>query len=87
MACEVFKILNNIAPTFIQNIIMLKCSQYCLRKDKTAVVAKANTSKNMDLNHSPMMGPGCCIAQNPKLRGVLHTDPKLGWPVMQLLYM
>ena len=45
MACEVFKIVNNIAPTFIQNLIMLKCSQYSMRKDNTAVVPKANTSK------------------------------------------
>ena len=46
MACEVFKIVNNIAPTFIvQNLIMLKCFQYFLRNNKTAVVPKANTSK------------------------------------------
>ena len=45
MACEVFKIVNNIAPSFIQNHIMLKCSQYSMRKDNTAVVPKANTSK------------------------------------------
>ena len=45
MACEVFKIVNNIAPTFIQNLIMLKFSQYSMRKDNTAVVPKANTSK------------------------------------------
>ena len=56
MACEVFKIVNNIAPTFIQNLIMLKCSQYSMRKDNTAVVPKANTSKH--LNHLFMMGPG-----------------------------
>ena len=45
MACEVFKIVNNIAPSFIQNLIIIKCSQYSLRKDNTAVVTKANTSK------------------------------------------
>ena len=45
MACEVFKIENNIAPRFIQNLIMLKCSQYSMRKDNTAGVPKANTSK------------------------------------------
>ena len=45
MASEVFKIVNSIAPTFIQNFIMLKCSQYSLRKDKTAVIPTANTSK------------------------------------------
>ena len=36
MACEVFKIVNNIAPSFIQNLIMLKCSQYSMRKDNTS---------------------------------------------------
>ena len=45
MACEVFKIVNNIAPRFIQNLIILRCSQYSMRKDNTAVVPKANTSK------------------------------------------
>ena len=45
MACEVFKIVNNISPSFIQNLIIIKCSQYSLRKDNTAVVPKANTAK------------------------------------------
>ena len=45
MACEVVKIVNDIAPGFIQNLIMLKFSQYSMRKDNTAVVPKANTSK------------------------------------------
>ena len=45
MACEVFKIVNNIAPSCIQNLFVLKCSQYSMRKDKTAIVPKANTSK------------------------------------------
>ena len=44
MACEVLKIVNNVAPTFIQNLIALKCSQYSLQKDKPAVVPNANTS-------------------------------------------
>ncbi len=38
MAREVFKIVHNIAPTFIENLIALKRSQYCLRNEKTAVV-------------------------------------------------
>ena len=38
MAREVFKIVNNIAPTFIETLIALKRSQYCLRNEKTAVV-------------------------------------------------
>ena len=45
MACDVFKSVNNIAPIVIQNLIMLKCSQYSMRKDNTAVDPKANTSK------------------------------------------
>ena len=45
MACEVFKIVNNIAPIVIPNLIILRCSQYSMRKDNTAVVPKANTSK------------------------------------------
>ena len=40
MSCEVFKIVNNIAPSVIQNLTMLKCSQYSMRKDNTAVVPK-----------------------------------------------
>ena len=57
MACEVFKIVNNIAPSFIQNLIMLKCSQYSMRKDNTELSLK-QTRLNMDLNHLSMMGPG-----------------------------
>ena len=45
MACEVFKIVNNIVPSFIQNLIVLKCPQYSMGTDNTAVVLKANTSK------------------------------------------
>ena len=41
MAREVFKIVNNIAPTLIENLIALKRSQYCLRNEKTAVVPVA----------------------------------------------
>ena len=45
MAREVFKIVNNIAPTFIENIIALKRSQYSLRNDKSAVIPRANITK------------------------------------------
>ena len=45
MALEVFKIVNNIAPTFIENIIALKRSQYSLRNDTSAVIPRANTTK------------------------------------------
>ena len=44
MAYEVLKIVNNIAQSFIQNV-SIKCSQYSMRKNNTAVVPKANTSK------------------------------------------
>ena len=57
MACEVFKIVNNIAPSFIQNLITLKCSQYSMRKENTAVSLR-QTHLNMDLNHLSMMRPG-----------------------------
>ena len=46
MAREVFKIIiivNNIAPTFIENLIGLKRSTYSLRNDKSAVIPRANT--------------------------------------------
>ena len=46
MAREVFKIVNNIAPTFIENLIALKRSQYYPRNEKTVVVSRrANTTK------------------------------------------
>ena len=35
MACKVFKIVNNIAPSFIQNLIILRCSQYSMRNDNS----------------------------------------------------
>ena len=50
MAREVFKIVNNIAPTFIENLIALKRSKYSLRNDKSGgVIPRANTTK-YDLN-------------------------------------
>ena len=45
MAREVFTIVNNIAPTFIENIIAVKHSQYSLRNDKSAVIPRTNTTK------------------------------------------
>ena len=45
MACEVFRVVENITPTLIQKLLLLKCSHYTLKKGKTAVVPKANTSK------------------------------------------
>ena len=45
MAREVFKIVNNIAPTFIENLIALKQSKYSIRNDKPAVLPRANTTE------------------------------------------
>ena len=38
MACEVFKIVNNISPSFIKNLIELKTSKYSMRRTKPVVV-------------------------------------------------
>ena len=54
MAREVFKIVNNIAPSFIENIIALKRSPYSLRNDKSAVIPRANTTKyGLNLEREP----------------------------------
>ena len=45
MAREVFKIVNNLAPTFIMDLIVLKRSQYDLRNEKTATIPNANSTK------------------------------------------
>ena len=45
MACEVFKIVNNMPPSFITNLIEIKTSKYSMRRTKPAVVPKSKTSK------------------------------------------
>ena len=45
MACEVFKIVNNMSPSFITNLIEIKTSKYSMRRTKPAVVPKSKTSK------------------------------------------
>ena len=50
MAREVFKIVNNIAPTFIENLITLKRSQHSLRNDKSAVIPRPNNTTKYGLN-------------------------------------
>ena len=45
MACEVFKIVNNMSPSFIKNLIELKTSKYSMRRTKPVVVPKSRTSK------------------------------------------
>ena len=54
MVCEVF---NNVAPTFIPNLIALNCFQYSLRKDKPVVIPNANTSKLYGLKSFAHGGP------------------------------
>ena len=56
MAREVFEIVNNIAPTLIENLFALKRSQYSLRNDKSAVIPRVNTTK-YGLNHLLMKEP------------------------------
>ena len=87
MACEVFKIVTQIAPTIIQNLIIFKCSQYSLRKDQTPAVPKANTSKSGLKIPSWIMDPGSGTVyqmnyekcKKCQLRRIPQTDPKLGW--------
>ena len=45
MACEVFKIANEISPLCIQDLIALKHTQYSMRQDYSAVVPPARTTK------------------------------------------
>ena len=45
MACKVFKIVNNMSPSFIKNLIELKTSKYSMRRTKPVVVPKSRTSK------------------------------------------
>ena len=44
IACEVFKIVNKLAPSFIHNLVELKYSKYSLRRDKAATIPSAQTS-------------------------------------------
>ena len=88
MACEVFKILNNIALTFIQNLIKPNVASIPCERI-TLLSSLRQTRPNMDLNHSCMMGPGPGTAcqTNCEKTVVSQTDPELGWSLMQLLYM
>ena len=44
IACEVFKIVNKLAPSFIHNLVALKYTKYSLRRDKAATIPSAQTS-------------------------------------------
>ena len=70
MACDVFKIVNNIAPRFIQNLIMLKCIPY---ERVTMQLSLGYTRLNMDLNNLSMMGPGSGTACQLKCEKQLTT--------------
>ena len=62
MACEVLKIVNNVPPTFIKNLIAFKCSQYSVQKDKPVVVPNTNTSiygLKSFVNGGPRSGTVC----------------------------
>ena len=45
MACEVYKIVNNLSPKYIQDLVTVKNSPYNFRREKTAEVPRANTTR------------------------------------------
>ena len=45
MACEVFKIVNDLSPFFISNLVAMKHSQYSMRRINSAFIPKALTTK------------------------------------------
>ena len=63
-----------------------------MRKENTAVVPKANTSK-YGLKSFVHDGPRIWNSLPHEMRKTVNygefwqTDPELGWPIMQLLYM
>ena len=50
MACEVFKIVNDLSPTFISDLIAIKHSQYSMRRINSAFYPQNTHDQNMDLN-------------------------------------
>ena len=56
MACEVFKVVENITPPLIQRLLLLKCSQYTLQRDKTSIISKCGPKSFM---HDPESGTFC----------------------------
>ena len=45
MACEVYKIVNDLSPSFISDLIEIKHSQYSMRRINSAFIPKAHTNK------------------------------------------
>ena len=45
MACEVYKIVNDLTPSFISDLIAIKHSQYSMRRINSAFIPKARTTK------------------------------------------
>ena len=45
MACEVFKTVNDLSPSFISDIIEIKHFQYSMRIINSAFIPKARTTK------------------------------------------
>ena len=44
MACEVFKIVNNLSPKYIQDLINIKVSNYDLGNEQQASLPQVNTT-------------------------------------------
>ena len=51
MACEVFKIVNNMSPSYISDLVKIKTSVYDFRGERKADVHKINTTR-YDLSSS-----------------------------------
>ena len=45
MACEVFKIVNNMSPDYINDLVKIKTSIYNLGEERKADVPRVNTTR------------------------------------------
>ena len=45
MACEVFKIVNNMSPSYISDLVKIKSSVYDFSGEKKAAVPRVNTTR------------------------------------------
>ena len=45
MACEVFKIVNNMSPSYISDLVKIKSSVYDFRGERKADVPRVNTTR------------------------------------------
>ena len=57
MACEVFKIVNDLSPKYIQDLVNIKVSNYNFRNGQQATLPKVNST-----SHFGMRPPGYEIA-------------------------